>query len=331
MKRIGAHRVAVLRSLLCLAAAVGVVVSAPVAAQATPAPSTVEAQIDTQWNALEPIIEQYNDVHGKLLKNQAQLKKLNSQLTPLQLKVDVALSGVRGIATQAYMQGAPNAWNAMLVSGSPTGLTDKLIYLDQLSRHQQEQIAGVAKLRDQYAQSKTDLETLTKAIAARDADLSAKKTAINKKIDALQKLRLAAYGASGEDDGPLRLGACPVTYTNDKGGRAAQKACDLIGLPYVFGSNGPNSYDCSGLTQKAWASVGVSLDHYTKDQWNEGKAVSQADLKPGDLVFYFPGSLHHVAIYIGGGEVVHAPHTGDHVRMAVMANVGPIAGFRRPG
>jgi cell wall-associated NlpC family hydrolase len=312
-------------------AAVGVVVIAPNAAVATPSPSSVEDQIDKQWNALEPIIEQFDDVHGKLLKNQAQLKKLNSQLTPLQLQVDVALSSVRGLATDAYMQGAPNAFNAMLMSGSPTGLTDKLTYLDQLSRHQQQQIAGVTKLRDQYAQAKSDLETLTQSIAARDADLASKKKAIEAKVDALQKLRIKAYGAAGEDDGPLRIGPCPVTYTDSKGGRAAQFACSLIGKPYVFGSNGPSSYDCSGLTQQAWASVGVGLEHYTKDQWNEGAAVSRADLQPGDLVFFYPGSLHHVAIYIGGGEVVHAPHTGDHVRMALLDKVGPIAGYRRPG
>jgi cell wall-associated NlpC family hydrolase len=321
-----------LRSLLCLVAAAGVVVTAPAtAALATPSPSSVEAQIDTQWNQLEPIIELYNDVHGKLIKNQAQLKKLTNQLTPLQVQVDVALSSVRGLATDAYKQGSPSAVSAMLMSGSTNQLTDKLTLLDQLARHQQAQIAGVAKLRDQYAKSKDDLQLLTNSIAARDADLAQKKKAINVKIDALQKLRIKAYGASGGDTGPLRIGPCPVTYTNDDGGKAARKACSLIGKPYVFGSDGPSTYDCSGLTKEAWATVGVTLDHYTKDQWNEGKPVSRGDLQPGDLVFFFPGSLHHVAIYIGGGEVVHAPHTGDHVRMAVMDNVGPIAGYRRPG
>lgn len=320
------------RSLLCLVAAAGVVVTAPAtAALATPSPSSVEAQIDTQWNQLEPTIEKYNDVHGQLIKNQAQLKKLSNQLTPLQVQVDVALSSVRGLATDAYKQGSPSAISAMLMSGSTNQLTDKLTLLDQLARHQQAQIAGVAKLRDQYAKSKQDLQALTDSIAARDAQLAQQKKAINVKIDALQKLRIKAYGASGENDGPLKIGPCPVTYTNDDGGKAARKACSLIGKPYVFGSDGPNTYDCSGLTKEAWATVGVTLDHYTKDQWNEGKPVSRGDLQPGDLVFFFPGSLHHVAIYIGGGEVVHAPHTGDHVRMAVMDNVGPIAGYRRPG
>ena len=331
MKRIGARRAAVLRSVLCAIAAVGTVLTGPAVAFAVPSPSSVEAQIDKQWNELEPVIEQYNDTHNKLLKNQAQQKQLTAQLTPLQVQVDVALSQVRGLAVDAYKQGAPNAFNAMLVSGSPTGLTDKLTYLDQLARHQEEQIAGVAKLRDKYAGMKSDLDVLTKSIAARDTQLAQQKTAIQKKIDALQKLRIQAYGTADVSDGPLRIGACPVVYNNDKGGRAAQKDCDLIGKPYVFGSDGPGSYDCSGLTKEAWGSVGVYLDHYTKDQWNEGAPVSRGDLQPGDLVFFYPGSLHHVAIYIGGGEVVHAPHTGDHVRMAVMDKVGPIAGYRRPG
>jgi cell wall-associated NlpC family hydrolase len=330
VKRIGARRAAVLRSLLCLVAAVGVVLTAPAAAQATPSPSSVEAQIDKQWNDLEPIIEQYNDVHGKLIKTEAQLRQVTAQLTPLQVQVDVALSQVRGLAVDAYMQGAPNAFNAMLISGNPTGLTDKLTYLDQLARQKQNQISGVARLRDKYAASKADLDLLTRTVAARDADLAQKKKAIEKKIGDLQKLRLRAYGAAGEDEGAFRTGPCPVTYTNDKGGRAAQRACDLIGKPYVFGSEGPGSYDCSGLTKAAWASVGVHLDHYTKDQWNEGEPVSRDQLQPGDLVFYYPGSLHHVAIYIGGGMVVHAPHTGDHVRMATIER-GPIAGYRRPG
>jgi cell wall-associated NlpC family hydrolase len=330
VKRIGARRAAVLRSLVCAAAAIGIVLTGPSVAHAAPDPATVEAEIDKQWNQLEPVIEQYNDVHGKLLKNQAQLKTLTKQLTPLQVQVDVALSQVRGMAVDAYKQGAPNAFNAMIISGTPTGLTDKLTYLDQLARHQQEQIAGVAKLRDKYAGMKSDLDVLTKSIAARDKDLATQKAAIQKKIDSLQKLRIQAYGSAGEADGPYKTGPCPVTYTNDKGGRAAQRACDLIGKPYVFGSDGPNSYDCSGLTKEAWASVGVHLEHYTKDQWTEGRSVSRNELQPGDLVFYYPGSLHHVAIYIGGGMVVHAPHTGDHVRMATIER-GPIAGYRRPG
>jgi cell wall-associated NlpC family hydrolase len=329
VKRIEARRATILHSLICAIAAAGIVLTGPAAAIATPSPSSVENQIDQQWNQLEPVIEQYNHVHSQLQKNQAQQKSLAAKLTPLQLEVNLALKSVQGLAVDAYMQGAPNAVNAMILSGSASGLTDKLMYANQLARHQEQEISGVAKLRDKYAADQQDLDTLTASIAARDKDLAVQKAGIQKKIDALQKLRIKAYGASGENGGAFRTGPCPVTYTNDRGGRAAQKACSLIGKPYVFGANGPGSYDCSGLTQAAWASVGVHLEHYTKDQWGEGKAISQSQLQPGDLVFYY-SDLHHMAIYIGGGMVVHAPHTGDHVRMAPIDR-GPIAGYRRPG
>ncbi|GIE87047.1 C40 family peptidase [Actinoplanes regularis] len=326
MKRIGAR--GVLRSLLCATVAAGLVLTGPVVAHAAPSPSSVEDQIDKQWNQLEPVIEDYNDVHGKLLKLQKQQKDLTKTLAPLQKKVDSALGEVRVLAVDAYMQGPPSTLGAIL-SGDPNSLTEKLSLLEQLASNRQESIRDVVKLRDKYAADKQKVDALASEITTRDADLKQKKTAIEKKINSLQKLRIQAYGAAGASDGPYKTGPCPVEYTNDKGGRAAQRACDLVGLPYVFGSEGPNSYDCSGLTKAAWAAVGVHLEHYTKDQWKSGRSVSRSDLQPGDLVFYY-SDVHHVAIYIGGGMVVHAPHTGDHVRMATIDR-GPIAGYRRPG
>jgi cell wall-associated NlpC family hydrolase len=329
VKRIEARRAAILRSLLCAVAAVGILL-VPGAAHATPSPSNIEKQIDEQWNKLEPIIEQYNNVHNQLVKNRAQLKQIDKQLAPLELQVNLAMSQVGAMAGQAYKQGSPNAMKAMIVSGSPTGLTEKLTYLDLLSRRQRESVAGVAKMRDKLAADKRDLNTLTEAVAARDKALSQQRKDIQKKVDDLQKLRIQAYGSTGVADGPLRTGPCPVDYTNDKGGRAAQKACDLIGKPYVFGAEGPGSYDCSGLTKVAWAAVGVHLEHYTGDQIREGTAVTRSQLQPGDLIFY--GSpVHHVGIYVGGNTMVHAPHTGDHVRMASIDRTGAITGIRRPG
>ncbi|WP_239174778.1 C40 family peptidase [Actinoplanes cyaneus] len=323
MKRIGAR--GVLRSLVCAVIAAGFVVTGPVVAHADPTSSEVEAQIDKQWNQLEPVIEDYNDVHGKLTKLQKQQKQLSTTLAPLQKQVDAAMGEVRVMAADAYMQGPPTAVAALL-SGSPSSLTEKLSLLEQLAANRQASIGDVVKLRDKYAADKAKVDALATEISTRDADLKNKKTAIEKEITSLQKLRLKVYDA---EDTEFKTGPCPATYTNDKGGRAAQRACDLIGKPYVFGSEGPNSYDCSGLTKEAWAAVGVHLEHYTKDQWGSGRSVSRDELKPGDLVFYY-SDVHHVAIYIGNGMVVHAPHTGDHVRMATIDR-GPIAGYRRPG
>jgi peptidoglycan DL-endopeptidase CwlO len=329
LPRTSAHRSS-LRVLLCaVATALAVAAGAATPAHAAPSPAAVEAQIDKAWNQLEPIIEQYNHIHGQLQVNRNQQQKLVKQLKPLQTKVDAALSNVGDLAARAYMQGGRSGLTSMLVSGSPSQLTDKLTYLDLMARSERAQVSDVITLRDKYATDKKTLDTVTAGLAARDADLAAKKKDIEKKIDDLQKLRIKAYGGSGGARGALRTGACPAEYTNDPGGKAAAKACSLIGKPYIWAAAGPSGYDCSGLTLTAWAVNGVSLRHYTKWQWSDTTPVTRANLKPGDLVFWF-SDLHHMGIYVGNNTVVHAPHTGDYVRMAGLDNVGPIAGYRRP-
>ena len=315
-------------TIATLAALLALGVAAP--AHAEPSPADIEKQIDKQWNQLEPVIEQYNQIHAQLQDKRARQKQLSAQLRPLQVQVDAALSQVGDLASRAYMQGGQPGLGSMLVSGSPADLTDKLSYLDFMARSRRAQVSDVIALRDKYAADKHELDTVTAALATRDADLAARKKAIQKKIDELQKLRIRAYGAGGGATGNLRTGPCPATYTNDAGGRAAVKACSLIGKPYIWAAAGPDGYDCSGLTLVAWAAAGVSLRHYTKWQWSDTTPVSRADLQPGDLVFWF-SDLHHMGIYVGNNTVVHAPHTGDHVRMAGINDIGPIAGYRRPG
>jgi cell wall-associated NlpC family hydrolase len=323
-----AKRPIILRDLLCILAAIAIVVAGPTTAHAAPSPQSVEDQIDKAWNQLEPVIEQYNQVHSQLQTNRAQAKKLSARLAPLQRQVDTAMTHVGALAANAYMQGSPSSATVLLVSGSTTGFIDKLTYLDVMARNQRQQVSGVAALRDKYAGDKQALDIVTANLAKRDADLAGKKKVIEKKIKDLQKLRVSAYGAGGASKGSLRTGPCPAEYTNDAGGKAAAKACSLIGKPYIWAAAGPNGYDCSGLTLVAWASAGVSLRHFTQWQWQDAKPVSRGELKPGDLVFYY-SDLHHMGMYVGNNTIVHAPHTGDYVRMAPLDH-GPIAGYRRP-
>jgi len=106
-----------------------------------------------------------------------------------------------------------------------------------------------------------------------------------------------------------------------RGDIAAAWALTQLGKPYVWAAAGPHAYDCSGLTMRAWERAGVRLDHWTGTQWTSGPHVSMDELRRGDLVFFGkvkndPRSIHHVGIYIGEGLMVHAPRTGDVVRVA---------------
>jgi cell wall-associated NlpC family hydrolase len=311
------------------AAGVAVVVAlAPTThAYAAPDPSTIEAQIDAAWNKLEPVIEQYNGVHSQLKANQAKAAALQKQIMPLQLQVDLAMSRVSDIAVAVYKGGRASALNAILTTGSATTLADQLALLDQVARGQRDQISNVANARDKYAADKKVLDDLIAQLAAQDADLAAKKKQIETEINALQKLRQQAYGA-GAGTGVLKPVACPVLYLGGAPGKAAATACAQIGKPYVWGADGPGSFDCSGLTMYAWAAAGVSLPHYTLWQWQQTTHVSTPMV--GDLVFFY-SDRHHVGLYVGEGWVVHAPHPGDYVRMARISDMGPLNGYSRPG
>ncbi|HWL35768.1 MAG TPA: NlpC/P60 family protein [Frankiaceae bacterium] len=107
-------------------------------------------------------------------------------------------------------------------------------------------------------------------------------------------------------------------YNGPASGRAAiavQEAYRQLGKPYRWGAEGPDSFDCSGLSKWAWAKAGVSLPHYSRAQYNEGRHVSQGELQPGDLVF-FGNPIHHLGIYVGNGNMIHAPQTGDVVKVS---------------
>lgn len=317
-----------LRALGAIVVAFTVALLPATVARAEPTVAEIEAQIEQIWSKLEPLIEQYNNVHSQLVKNRAKSAELARKIRPLQLQVDLALSQVGNIAAQYYKGGGPSALNAILSSGSPTTLADQLTLLDQLAKSQQRQISNVVTVKSRYAAEKQKLDELIALQAKQDADLAAKKKIIESEMNRLQRLRIQAYGTSTVG-GALRIGPCPAIYITGKAGIAVKFACAQIGKPYVWGANGPNTYDCSGLTQLAWKQAGVYLTHYTGAQWTEGVPVSRANARPGDLVFFY-SDLHHMGMYVGNGLMVHAPRTGDVVRMAYIDRM-PIAGFRRPG
>lgn len=123
--------------------------------------------------------------------------------------------------------------------------------------------------------------------------------------------------------------ATPIPATSPAAAAAVAEALRQLGKPYVFGTNGPNTFDCSGLTQWAWAKASVSMAHYTVSQYNAFPHVSLSQLQPGDLVF-FNVDLGHMGMYIGNGNIIQAPRTGDVVKISALGGRN-LVGAVRPG
>jgi cell wall-associated NlpC family hydrolase len=149
----------------------------------------------------------------------------------------------------------------------------------------------------------------------------------------LQREHLAALAAARAAAAvqPAAQSSAPSPYAAASGnqsgtisaatGQAAVSQAEAeIGKPYQWGGAGPDTFDCSGLVMWAYAQIGVHLDHWTGDQWNEGAHVSTGQLRPGDLLFFAyntsdPSTIHHVGMYIGNGQMVQAPYTGTDVQI----------------
>jgi cell wall-associated NlpC family hydrolase len=116
---------------------------------------------------------------------------------------------------------------------------------------------------------------------------------------------------------------------SDRARIAVAYALAQVGDRYVAAASGPNAFDCSGLTMAAWRRAGVSLPHYSFSQYHATRRISRSELRPGDLLFYFGGSAHHVSMYIGGGMMVSASNPRDGVE--VIAAWGPWYGERYSG
>ena len=109
-----------------------------------------------------------------------------------------------------------------------------------------------------------------------------------------------------------------------------------LGKPYQYAGNGPNTFDCSGLTRWAYAAAGISLPRTSREQWGVGSHPALAELRPGDLLFWAtntanPATIHHVALYVGAGWMIQAPHTGDVVKFSRIYLDGYIGATRPPG
>ncbi len=196
--------------------------------------------------------------------------------------------------------------------------------------------AQEAQLEDDIADYRAQFDALTEAerqaaLAAQEAGAAAEAAA----------QAAAAGGAVGESAPAAAAGPAPAPQAAavaapqaPAGGgsgaaqAAVQTALAQVGDPYVWGAGGPNAFDCSGLTQYAYAAAGISLPHSSRMQSQMGTAVTRSQLQPGDLVFYY-SPVSHVSMYIGNGQMVHASTSGSPVKVVSVDSMGGITAMRR--
>lgn len=296
-------------------------------AHAEPSVAEIERRIDREWTLLEPVIEEHNATRQALADKRRQADALAARIEPLTRQVDQAMSKVSGLAVRAYKGENAAALNAVLADPSPATVVHQLELLDQFARRQQADIQHVVDLRNQLRARKAPLDRLITQLGQAERKLDARRRQIDAGIARLQKMRLKAYGNGGGTS--LRPAPCPAVYPGGAAGRAVTFACAQIGKPYVWGAEGPNAYDCSGLTLAAWARAGVSLPHNAAQQRRVTAPVARRELRPGDLVFYY-SDLHHVGMYVGNGWLVHASRAGAPVKMKRVDD-GPVHSYGRPG
>ena len=338
-----------------LVAALAVIVSAflaPAPAQADPSLGSLAEQVEQQGRELDVVMEQYNEGNVLLNRTQNQLADVKAQIPRLTAQLDNAAATVRSVASNAYRGSVVSGVSAVLSAGSPTDLIERLDTLDVLARGQQHDIATLTTARSRLQDEQVRLDGLVAKQSAQQADLAARKAKIQDKIAALQKqqdelkrkqeeqARIAAAQAAAAAAAAKRSpppppppsgnpAPLPPPKVSGRVGAVIAYAYAQLGKPYVFGAAGPSAFDCSGLTMMAWRQAGVSLDHSSYIQMNEQTVhVPVGKMAVGDLVFFEGGG--HVGIYIGNGNFIHAPHTGDVVKISSLSWEGTITAVGRP-
>jgi cell wall-associated NlpC family hydrolase len=337
-----------LRTLLIGAAAAVLLAPASVA-QADPSATEIQAQIDKGNRQLEFVVEQYNKINGDLAATQASLAELEKKIEPLKSNMDKAYDNVDQLALNAYKTASGLHQVSVLLSAtSSDAFVDQYTTLQQLSRNQQHDIDTFTNAKRGYDQEKNRLDDLLAAQNAQKADLATKKTKIEgdiARLDALQaKVNAenaranAAKAAAPPKSPPKSTPKAPAKATpkapppkapkvSGAAGKVVAFAYAQLGKRYVYGSAGPNTFDCSGLTMMAWKAAGVGLPHNAAQQWARVKHISRGQLAPGDLVFY--NGLGHVGIYIGNNQIIHAPNSRTVVKIAPITS-DSIYGYGQP-
>ncbi|MER5613627.1 NlpC/P60 family protein [Streptomyces sp. NPDC002215] len=324
-------------TLALTGAATAAALPGPAHADPQRTPAQVKAEVDRLYHDAEVATEQYNGAKEKATAAEHALDTLRDEAARRTDRLNASRDALGSFAAAQYRAGGLSTSVQLALSSDPDQYLERASYVDRIGDRQaaaltkvRRQVAQIATLR---SQAEGELATLT----SRRAELKKHKATITTKLAEAQRLldRLtppertayenAGHGSADRADRSTARG--PVQAPNARAAEAVAFAYGALGKPYVWGATGPSSFDCSGLTQAAWRSAGVSLPRTTYTQINAGRRVSRSELAPGDLVFFYSG-ISHVGLYIGNGQMIHAPRTGSPVRIAPIDQM-PFAGATR--
>jgi cell wall-associated NlpC family hydrolase len=329
-----------LRIGVALAMVAGVI--APVTANAAPSLAQVQAKVRQLEEDATAAAEGAQEAKVKLAGLTKTLNGIKAKAEIQGQTVSTLQRSLGTIAIEQYKSGGFGQSFELLFSSDPTLYLSSAGSLEAITRRKSAQLR-----KFEAAQQRLNATTLTvndkialvaaaqKKLAAQSAIARSKLVEAEKLLSKLSKAereRLAKLADDEEnaDQASSLQAAKSASGVSGRAGIALKYALKQIGDRYVFGAAGLVTWDCSGLTMRAYQAAGVSLPHSSAAQSRMGKKVSFSSLKPGDLLFY-GRPVSHVGIYLGGGKMVHAPRSGSRVKVTTSGSLGrkPLVGARR--
>ncbi|MEU3526131.1 NlpC/P60 family protein [Streptomyces sp. NPDC038707] len=316
-------------------------------------PSVGQLLTDLQrlYRQAEQATETYNATTEKLERQRAEVARLDGELARARLALRSQRRDAGRLARQQYQSGGGlGPYVRLLLAPDPQAALDEGHVIGELTRERARTVARLTlaeRHQDTLARAARKALDDRLALAERQKrqrdDVRAKLADVERMLAGLTPDQLAAV-ARLEEQGVAEAqrelttaGALPAgrPAAPPAGGpaapaadRAVRYALDQVGKPYAWGAAGPDAYDCSGLTSRAWAQAGIPVPRTSQEQWDRLTKVPLRRLRPGDLVVYFPEATH-VAMYVGDGKVVQAPRPGGRVTVSPIA-AHPILGAVRP-
>ncbi|RHW27006.1 hypothetical protein D0Z08_12245 [Nocardioides immobilis] len=317
-------------SALVLAGTVVLTVNGSVPAQAEPDIDDVRARVDRLYEEAEQAQERYNDAKLELSELSDELDSLESDEVRQGDEVARVRADVRDSVIRQF-QGQTLGPAAELLNADEDAFLNELSTFSTVSDLQDSLLSDYNDELKAYSIRRKETSERRDQIAELEADLKDEKDTVDEKLaeaeELLDDLEAEERAAILSRDGDVR--APSSVPAEGRAAAAVQYLMAQVGDAYVYGAAGPDAFDCSGLTMMAWAQAGVSLPHSSSAQYSSGARVSESQLMPGDLVFYY-SPISHVEMYIGNGLIAGAANPGAGVRVADLHSM-PYVGAVRPG